>query len=344
MIKTFLKRHLSNRQIGRLKSIRETVTEYVSPFNWLWLSLFGARRQVEHIWPPQNFSDRSRLLYHLVDKPLARRGIFIPQHTSAKKISPTRFKTFHNEHIVIDKMLKSLGLAHQDIFFVDIGAGDGIDLNNTYLLAAGGAKGIALEFNPSKFAMMSVTYRELPSVSLGRCSVSPENICPMLEGLGAPNVIDVLNLDIDSFDYFVLESLLKKYRFKILCLEINPIFPLDIDFTVTYPNNEWGGGYSFQSMSLSMLYKLLSAHNYSIVHIDNASVFAAPDSLILVDFPQIVLADLQTVLDTSVTNDSKIEILKKYRKKDTDTLLKQISKEFEMYKPTQFYLGRSDLL
>jgi len=344
MIKNFLKNRLSNLQIDRLKTIRDNVFEYISPLNWLWLALFGAARHVEHIWPPQNFSDRSRLLYYLVDKPLAKRGIFIPRHNPFKRTSLDRFKTFHDEHIVIDKMLKNLGLVKSELFFVDIGAGDGIDLNNTYLLAAAGATGIALEFNPSKFAMMSVTYRDLPLVSLGRCTVSPYNICPMLEGLGAPNEIDVLNLDIDSFDYFVLESLLKNYRFKILCLEINPIFPLDIDFTVNYPNNEWGGGYAFNSMSLSMLYKLLTIHKYSICHINNESCFAVSDELTLADFPKIALADLQITLDSSIKDDSKIEILKKYRNKETETLLSEISKEFENYEATQFYLGRSGLL
>ena len=132
---------------------------------------------MEHIWPPQNFSDRNKLLYTVIDKPLAKRGVFLPRHNLKNKVVLTRFKTFHDEHIVIDKMLKELNLSYQDAFFVDIGAGDSIDMNNTYLLAAAGANGISLELNSSKFAMMGVTYRDLPQVALGRCAVSPFNVC-----------------------------------------------------------------------------------------------------------------------------------------------------------------------
>ena len=326
-----------------MKKIKAFVGENISPINWVLNLLFGGVKNVEHIWPPQNFSDRNTLLYTLIDKPLAKRGIFIPRHDSGKKIALTRFKTFHDEHILIHKMLNNLSLSSRDIFFVDIGAGDGIDMNNTYLLAANGAKGIALEFNPSKFAMMSVTYRDLPQVALARCAVSPINACQLLNGLGAPAEIDVLNLDIDSFDYFVLEALLKKYQFKILCLEINPIFPLEVDFTVNYPNTEWGGG-NFQSMSLSMLYKAISTHGYSIVHINKECVFAVADHLDLQDFPKIPLGDLNLTLDNSLQDSPADWIIKSYRNKDVDTLLKQISIEFKKYHPQQYHLGKSNLL
>lgn len=326
-----------------MKKIKSVVGEYISPINWLLNVIIGKRRDVEHIWPPQNFSDRNKLLYTVIDKPLAKRGVFLPRHNLKEKISLTRFKTFHEEHIVIDRMLEELGLPYRDAFFVDIGAGDGIDMNNTYLLAAAGADGISLELNSSKFAMMGVTYRDLPQVALGRCAVSPLNVCSLLDGLGAPEQIDVLSLDIDSFDYFVLEALLKKYQIKILCLEINPIFPLEIDFTVNYPNSEWSGG-NFQSMSLSMLHKAISPHGYSIVHINKECVFAVPDSIALKEFPVIPLHSLNACLDSSLKDSPADWIIKNYRNKDIDTLIEQISQEFKKYDPSQFYLGKSLLL
>ena len=336
-MKKLIRNHLSPAKREKLKKI----IGYLSPINWILNFTIGGIRNVEHIWPPQNFSDRNNLLYNLIDKPLARRGVFLPRH--GKKITLTRFKTFHDEHIVIDRMLQNLKLPYQHVFFVDIGAGDGIDMNNTYLLAAGGAKGIALEFNPSKFAMMAVTYRDLPLIALARCAVSPLNVLALLKGLGAQSEIDVLSLDIDSFDYFVLEPLLEKFKFKILCLEINPIFPLEIDFTVNYPNDEWEGG-DFQGMSLSMVYKVITPHGYSIVHINKECVFAVADSLTLQDFPRIPLTDLNLILYNSLQISPADLLTKNYIVEDIDELLKQLSQKFEKYNPKQFYLGKSNLL
>jgi hypothetical protein len=111
-------------------------------------------------------------------------------------------------------------------------------MSNTFLLAERGAKGIALEFNPSKFAMLAVTYRALEHVQLARAAVTPLNVVSLLKGLEAPKDATLLNLDIDSFDYDVLQSVLTEYRFQFLCLEINPIFPLGIDFKVNFPATE----------------------------------------------------------------------------------------------------------
>lgn len=206
-----------------------------------------------------------------MDYPLARAGVFIPQYPRQKG---AHFTTFHNEHLVISNALLSINLESAACFFVDIGSGDGVDMSNTFLLAEQGAAGIAFEFNPSKFAMMSVSYRALPSVQLARVPVTPLNVVPLLEGLGCPSEPTLLNLDIDSYDYDVLAVILKKYRFRFLCLEINPIFPLEIEFKVNFPAPEWSGGDYFQGMSLSILIPLLNENGYQICHIDRAFVFA----------------------------------------------------------------------
>ena len=297
-------------------------------------------KKVEHIWPPKNFSSRY-FLYYLIDKPLAKRGIFIPRHNPLNKINLNKFKTFHEEHVLVDKIIKQLNLKYNQIFFVDIGAGDGIDMSNTYLLAAGGANGISIEYNESKFAMMAVTYRDLPNVKLSRCAATPINICYLLKGLFCPMKIDVLNLDIDSYDYYILEVLLKEFDFKILVLEINPIFPIEIDFAVNFPNGEWDGSF-FQGMSLSMAYKLLNKSNYSIIHINKAFVLAVKNDLILKDFPFIQQDQLGEALNKSMNDFSNYNFLE-IKEKSTDEILVIFKEKFKYYKPSAFLLKKSGL-
>jgi hypothetical protein len=315
---------------------------FFNNLNFIFNILFGKPRNVEYIYPLPNYSILQLLYYWLLERPLAVRGIFIPRHNSKKKLIE-EFRTHHNEHIIIDKIFKELQIKTNEIFFLDIGAAEGVGMSNTYLLAAGGARGISIEFNPSKFAMMAVTYRELPNVRLAKNVVTPENVCPLIKGLDAPDIIDILSLDIDSYDYYVLESLLNKYEFKILCLEINPIFPIEIDFTVKYPASEWLGG-NFQGMSLSLVYKILSKFNYYIIHIDRAFVCAIKNNIFLNNFSLIPKEKANQILDNSINKTEQRKDLIKYREKSVEELLLLLEYDFKKYSDNEYLLKKSGLL
>jgi hypothetical protein len=315
---------------------------FLNNLNFIFNIIFGKPRDVQYIYPLPNYSILQMLYYFLVERPLAVRGIFIPRHNPKKKILIEKFKTHHDEHIIIDKVFKELKIKANEIFFLDIGAAEGVGMSNTYLLAAKGARGISIEFNSSKFAMMAVTYRELPNVRLAKNIVTPENVCCLIKGLGAPEVIDVLSLDIDSYDYYVLESLLNEYQFKILCLEINPIFPIEIDFTVKYPAREWLGS-NFQGMSLSLVYKILLKFNYCIIHIDRAFVCAIKNVIFLNNFPFIPKEEANLILDNSINKSESHRNLKKYREKSIEELLSLFKSEFQEYRTDDYLLEKSGL-
>ena len=299
------------------------VFEPVNPLSWV----FGrppTSERVEHIWPPQNFSARSAILWRLLDEPLARRGVFQPQIPRSGKL---RFTTFHDEHLIIASALKSISVRPEDCFFVDIGAGDGIDMSNTFLLAEQEAKGIALEFNPSKFSMMAVTYRALPNIQLARVPVTPRNVVALLEGLGCPKEVTLLNLDIDSYDYDVLESILLSFSFRFLCLEINPIFPFDIEFKVNFPATEWAGD-TFHGMSLSMAYRLLRDNGYEITHLDRSFLFATRKDAVANPLQPIPSDRLEATLDQSLVGSSWDQVLKLYRGRPVGDILSSLEDLF----------------
>ncbi len=258
------------------------VKDRLSPYR-----LFGKRRETQHVWPPTNFSTRPRIIYRLFDEPLAYRGVFLDRHYG-NDFPDDRFRTFFGEHLVLKRITASMGLTYHDLVYVDIGAGDGIDMSNTYLIARGGGRGYCIEFNSFKFAMMAVTYQTLDNVNLAKAPATPQGITPLLRGLGVPPTFDFLNLDIDSYDYDVLSSMLNSFRIRILCIEINPEFPLSIDFAVHYPAAEWDHT-DFQGMSFSMAYKLLGKHQYRIIHAEGASVFAVESAAEIRSFTEISL-------------------------------------------------------
>ena len=75
------------------------------------------------------------------------------------------FKTFHNEHTVLDNFIHK-NYDDIDKVFVDIGASDGVDMSNTFNLVLQNYKGYSFEVDDSKFAKMATIYRDFPNISI----------------------------------------------------------------------------------------------------------------------------------------------------------------------------------
>lgn len=304
---------------------------------------FGKPRDVEHIWKPGNYQKFNNSYWHLVQKPLQKRGIYLP--LNFKKVhSLNEFKTFHDEHIVLDKYLKKVSKNDIENCYLDIGASDGVDMSNTFNLALEDYEGYLFELNDSKFSKLSTIYQDFSKISLFKTKITPDNAVSFLKALDLPDVIKVLNLDIDSYDYFVLEELLKEFKFQFLILEINPLFPMSVDFTVTYDEEfEWPGN-SFQGASLSMFYKLLDKSSYSIVHLDRAFIFAVNNSYLNEEIKKIDPKNFDSILNESLIkkdfsrwNDRYEE----YRGINENEIISKISELFKDY--SNYYISKSDL-
>lgn len=109
------------------------------------------------------------------------------------------------------------------------------------------------------------------NVKVIHAKVTPENILQLLE---STNCVEgfYLTIDIDGYDYFVLEQILSKYRPKLIVSEINEKIPPEIKFSVLYNENyQWDSSH-FYGYSLSMLENLLVKHNYKILDLDYNNV------------------------------------------------------------------------
>jgi len=113
----------------------------------------------------------------------------------------------------------------------------------------------------------------MKNVRICNTKITPCNLLSFLQGYDVPKEFGVLSLDIDSYDYFVLETLLTKYRPTVLMVEINEKIPPPLSFTVTY-DETWGwDGSHFYGMSISQAEKLAHAHNYALVHLEYNNLF-----------------------------------------------------------------------
>ncbi|PKL75118.1 MAG: hypothetical protein CVV27_17060, partial [Candidatus Melainabacteria bacterium HGW-Melainabacteria-1] len=94
---------------------------------------------------------------------------------------------------------------------------------------------------------------------------------------GIPRQFGFLSLDIDSFDFDILATLLCNYRPALICAEINEKIPPPLRFRVQYDPDFIYSGDHFYGMSLASLYDLSQHHDYQLLELcfNNAILIAA---------------------------------------------------------------------
>jgi len=91
-----------------------------------------------------------------------------------------------------------------------------------------------------------------------------------------------LNIDIDGYDYYVLDAILSTYRPHLITAEINENIPPPIKFSILYTKNGSWNGWSgkssdhFFGMSISKLYDLCIKHSYDLINLNYNNAFLMP--------------------------------------------------------------------
>lgn len=150
-------------------------------------------------------------------------------------------------------------------YYVDIGASDGWTSSSTFPFArSSNFSGLSVELDDKKFKKMQYIYKNFQNAHLSKTKVTPLNILDLLNEFDVPQNFDILNLDIDSYDLFVIKKLLESYRPKIISMEINEKIPPPIYFTVTYDENHFWKGDHFFGCSLQAAYEEVSKFDYKL--------------------------------------------------------------------------------
>lgn len=181
------------------------------------------------------------------------------------------------EEAIISDALR--GIAVSERFYVDIGAGDGVSQSNTYALARAGWPGLSVEADGPSFAALAGAYQVLPGVKLARVHVEPGTVVNVLAAADVPQSFAVLNVDIDGYDYFVLDALLDRYRPAVACVEINEKIPPPVKFTVLYRADYPGPRGHFYGQSISQLEMLIARHGYDLIGLEYNNAFIVPSEL-----------------------------------------------------------------
>lgn len=176
-------------------------------------------------------------------------------------------------------------------YYVDIGASDGWTSSSTFPFARSkNFSGLSVELDDKKFKKLQYIYKNFQNAHLSKTKVTPLNILDLLNEFDVPQNFDILNLDIDSYDLFVIKKLLESYRPKIISMEINEKIPPPIYFTVTYDENHfWKGDYFF-GCSLQAASEEVSKFDYKLYTVIYNNAIFIPKEMNL-EFQNLTVAE-----------------------------------------------------
>lgn len=121
--------------------------------------------------------------------------------------------------------------------------------------------------------------------------ITVDNVNSLLSGIGAPENVDFLSLDIDGNDYWIWKAI-KTINPKICCFETHDIIPGDKSLTIPYePDFDcWTSKEpEFRSVSLLAMKKLSEEKGYTLVgsHRHGFNVFFVRNDLVSPFFQQV---------------------------------------------------------
>jgi len=163
-------------------------------------------------------------------------------------IKPFKKYSQTGEEGVLLSLFERIGTTNN--YLVDFGAGDGFSLSNSQYLLEQGWTGLRMDGNAGNDVKSEF--------------ITAENIVGLFEKYGVPTEFDLLCLDIDGNDYWVLKSLLSKYSPRAIVLEVNGCLPVGIAQTVEYSPNFSYGGDDYYGASYLAFQRLCSG--YTIVY------------------------------------------------------------------------------
>jgi hypothetical protein len=159
-------------------------------------------------------------------------------------------------------------------FFVDIGASNDPIHSQTESLLELGWSGVMFECDPNKYVGLRKRM-EGKNVKVVFQKATPKNIVDLFIANEVPPSF-YLSIDIDGYDIFVLDEILKNYNPYLVISETNEKIPPPIKFTVTYDDEYWWDSSHFYGYSISYLADVLKKHNYKIDSLDWNNAIIVP--------------------------------------------------------------------
>jgi hypothetical protein len=188
------------------------------------------------------------------------------RHSDERRLLRSGYRVYSqaDEDGIIHEIFRRVGEGKRT--FLELGVGNGLE-NNTLFLLIQGWSGIWIEGSERKAA---ASKRNLAAqISEGHLQVEQHfAIAPTIDkkiaSLTAGRDIDLLSIDLDGNDYYILDAI-RSVSPRVIVAEYNSKFPPDIPWTIEYNEAHRWDGTDYFGASLKSLELLLGARGYSLV-------------------------------------------------------------------------------
>lgn len=157
---------------------------------------------------------------------------------------------------------------------VEIGTSDGTECNTSNLILYHGWRGLLIDGDAEMMKRGKAFFGSHPNAVLNEPKlvnswITKDNIDNTIKSSGFEGEIDLLSVDIDGVDYYIMNAINCISPRVIIC-EINSAIPLDKALTIPYADdfycwNKPAPEDSFRSLSLAAANKLLKGKGYRMV-------------------------------------------------------------------------------
>lgn len=187
-----------------------------------------------------------------------------------KKLSDYGYNVYSQfgEDGIIEQIFRVLGTSSK--VCVEFGAWDGFYLSNTANLWTKGWKGMLIEADKTKYKTLVQNVKKYDCLCINAfvgCD-GPNTLENILKQNGISGDIDLLSIDVDGDDYYILESL-EKLKPRLIVCEFNPTIPPHIDLIP-----EKGNYFGCSPLSLV---KLAETKGYRLIAVSDTNCFFVGD-------------------------------------------------------------------
>jgi hypothetical protein len=201
-----------------------------------------------------------------IDAEQYRRSLFSDKkYREGNRLEPYGFKVYSqcDEDGIIQEIFNRIG--RKSSTFIEFGVGNGLE-NNTLKLLLEGWSGLWIEGNGNYVAQINGKFHDVITAGKLRVKgalITRENINSLIDEY-FDGEIDLLSIDIDGNDIYILESI-NVVTPRVIIIEYNGKFPPPLSIAQRYnPEHRWSGS-DYSGSSLVAITKIANLKGYSLV-------------------------------------------------------------------------------
>ncbi|HEY0703409.1 MAG TPA: FkbM family methyltransferase [Candidatus Acidoferrales bacterium] len=189
-----------------------------------------------------------------------------PRHADERRLLKSGYRVYSqaDEDGILHEIFKRIGEGNRT--FMELGVGNGLE-NNTLFLLVQGWSGIWLEGSEKKVAAAKsnlATMIAAGRLEIHRQFVTASTIDKKIAGLTAGRDVDLLSIDLDGNDYYILETI-GSISPRVIVAEYNSKFPADVPWIIEYNEAHRWDSTDYFGASLKSLETLLASKGYALV-------------------------------------------------------------------------------